>query len=697
MNRKKIRIKGIMILGMLVCASLVSASTLSLTTRQTNDFGDTVITSYNDVYSRFINLLKNNILNRIFVPPFAWSLLNKGTNTYELDSFSSYSELIDFVKNNNEGYSNYWGYYEDSIGMPRISMTKSAAESAVDSSNGVSVGGSSVDFSQTNIQVEGVDEPDTVKTDGTYLYLIANSKIYIVKAYPAEEATVLSKISIDDDLYPSNIFINDDRLIVFSSSYRYPIIDDEIESCWWGGVSTTIIKIFDITDRKNPELVKDVEIDGSYFDARMIGDNIYVISTEYTSSIYYEYDEEKVINLPEITINGVTRKIPSNQIYYVDIPERIDTMTHVVSINIDNNEVTQKSFLLGSSQDMYVSKNNIFLAYTKYDYIQPLDGESYGRSEEKTVLHRISINSGDISYSAQGEVPGSVLNQFSMDEYDGFFRIATTIGNVWELEHKSSNNVYILDEDLELTSSIENIAPGERIYSARFMGEKAYLVTFKKVDPFFTLDLSDPHNPKILGKLKIPGYSDYLHPFDENHIIGIGKDTVEPTESESWGWDFAWYQGLKIAVFDVSDFENPKEMAKIIIGDRGTDSPALYDHKAFLFDREKELLVIPVSLYEISEEIKQQNNGYTGSTYGEFKFQGAYVYKLSLADGFELKGRITHMDDDEMLKTGYYWYGGSSSVTRSLYIGDVLYTLSNSMVKMNNLNTLSEINSVTLE
>jgi uncharacterized secreted protein with C-terminal beta-propeller domain len=375
-------------------------------------------------------------------------------------------------------------------------------------------------------------------------------------------------------------------------------------------------------------------------------------------------------------------------------------MTHVISINIYDDEVNQKSFLLGSSQSMYVSKNNIFLAYTKYNYVYPIPliGGSGDGNIESTILHKISINDGDISYVAQGEVPGRVLNQFSMDEHDGFFRVATTVGNVWDQDVKSSNNVYILDKDLNRISEIEDIAPGEQIYSARFLGGKAYLVTFKKIDPFFTLDLSDPYNPKILGKLKIPGYSDYLHPYDENHIIGIGKDTVEALDSlkESRNLDFAWYQGLKIALFDVSDFKNPKEVAKIIIGDRGTDSPALYDHKAFLFDREKELLVIPVNLFEISDEIKEQYDEDTGSLYGEFTFQGAFVYRLSLENGFEFKGRITHLDDEDILKSGYYGYWGSSSISRSLYIDDVLYTISNNMIKMNNLETLIEINSIKL-
>ena len=650
MNLKNVQIKGILILGMLVCASLVTA--------------------------------------------FSLSPLSRGTYTYELQTFSSYDELIDFLNSNYENYTGYGWLCGDA---PAMEFSKSGRAEAVDN-NGA--GGTSVDFSNTNIQVEGVDEPDIIKTDGTYLYVAADQKIFIVKAYPAEKAIILSEISLESDVYLSSIFITKDRLIVFGTSYKYPLDYDTSEYCWWGGISTTVIKIYDITDRENPEIVKDVEVDGGYFDSRMIGDYIYIIATEYSYNIYSVREGNETINIPEITINDVSRKIPADQIYYVDIPDRLDTMTHVISINIYDDEVNQKSFLLGSSQSMYVSKNNIFLAYTKYNYVYPIPliGSSGDRYGESTILHKISINDGDISYAAQGEVPGRVLNQFSMDEHDGFFRIATTVGNVWDQDVKSSNNVYILDGDLNRVSEIEEIAPGEQIYSARFMGGKAYLVTFKKIDPFFTLDLSDPYDPKILGKLKIPGYSDYLHPYDENHIIGIGKDTVEALDSlkESRNLDFAWYQGLKIALFDVSDFKNPKEVAKIIIGDRGTDSPALYDHKAFLFDREKELLVIPVNFFEISDEIKEQYDDYTGSMYGEFTFQGAFVYQLNLENGFEYKGRITHLDDEDILKSGYYGYWGSSSISRSLYIDDVLYTISNSMIKMNNLETLSEINSIKL-
>jgi uncharacterized secreted protein with C-terminal beta-propeller domain len=370
-------------------------------------------------------------------------------------------------------------------------------------------------------------------------------------------------------------------------------------------------------------------------------------------------------------------------------------MTFVVSIDIYGDKIDQKCFLLGSSQNMYISNNNIYLASQEYNYYYS-SSEGNHQYEQTTVIHKILINNGIISYIAKGKVPGYTLNQFSMDEYNGFFRIAT---QTMDWESKSTTNLFILDKNLNLTSKIENIAPGETMHSARFMSDKAYLVTFKKVDPFFTVDLSNPYNAKIIGELKIPGYSDYLHPYNDNYIIGIGKDTVEPQEQYRWTRDFAWYQGLKIALFDVSDFENPKEVANVIIGDRGTDTSVLNDHKSFLFSRERELLVLPISLYKISDEIKAQNNGYTGNIHGRFAFQGAYVYKLSSENGFKFIGRITHIDNEELPDDNYCYYSGSYSsfVTRSLYIDNILYTISGKMVKMNKLDDLSEINSVVLE
>jgi uncharacterized secreted protein with C-terminal beta-propeller domain len=267
-----------------------------------------------------------------------------------------------------------------------------------------------------------------------------------------------------------------------------------------------------------------------------------------------------------------------------------------------------------------------------------------------------------------------------MDEYRGYFRIATTTGHVSRNgDSTAQNRVYVLDEDLNIVGRLEGLAPGEQIYSARFMGGRAYLVTFKKVDPLFVIDLTDPTNPRTLGELEIPGYSDYLHPYDETHVIGIGKDAVDMGS-------FAWYQGVKIALFDVSDPENPREISSYVIGDRGTNSYALDDHRAFLFSRSKNLLVIPISLAEINEE--QYPDGVPPYAYGEHTWDGAYVFNISTEGGLALKGRITHSDGN--VQPCWGWYDSPNSVKRSLYIENVLYTISDGMVKMNNLADLSD-------
>jgi len=270
-------------------------------------------------------------------------------------------------------------------------------------------------------------------------------------------------------------------------------------------------------------------------------------------------------------------------------------------------------------------------------------------------------------------------------------RVATTVQGTWSEagQTTSKNNVYVLDSMMNIVGRLEDIAPGEKIYSVRYMGDRGYMVTFRQVDPLFTIDLKDPTNPKILGALKIPGYSDYLHPYDENHIIGIGKDTVAMGES-------AYYLGMKMAIFDVTDVGNPVQMFTENIGDRGTDSEALRNHKAFLFSKEKNLLALPITLMEVKNPVIQTDQNYNYPQYGEFSFQGAYVYNIDLVNGFKLKGKITHMTDEEIKKAGSYWYDPQSSVDRILYIDNVLYTLSQKMIKANNLGDLAEKNTLSI-
>ena len=575
-----------------------------------------------------------------------------------LKKFSSYEELKTFIKASSRVRPYF--YQESSRGGSLLSATFSGeSRSALKNAWGLESSAPVVDvpsYSKTNIQVEGVDEADVIKTDGKYIYLISGKNVTIVKAYPAEEAEILFQIELNGTL--KGTFINGDKLVVFEETYINGTL--------------TRIKVYNVSGRENPDLKRDYFTDGNYFNSRMIGDYVYVV-INYGARLV-----EDEVALPKFYSNRGVEEIDTSEIYYSDVPDYSYTFTTIVAVNVQNDEEepTHESILLGAARGVYVSLNNIYITFPE---------------GEMTLIYRIHIEGSKIEFAASGEVHGYVLNQFSMDEYLDYFRIATTTGNVarsWE-QATSKNHVYILDMNLRVVGRLEDLAPGETIHSARFMGNRCYLVTFRKIDPLFVIDLETPDEPRVLGKLKIPGYSDYLHPYDENHIIGVGKETVAAEQG-----DFSWYQGVKISLFDVSDVENPEEIDKYEIGDRGTDSPVLKDHKAFLFDKSKNLLVLPVLVAEIDEE--KYSNGVPPNRRGDYVWQGAYVFDISLDEGLVLKGGITHLDDDaDLMKSGYY-FSSSYSVKRSLYIDNVLYTISDKKIKMNSLETLDEINEVEL-
>ena len=456
--------------------------------------------------------------------------------------------------------------------------------------------------------------------------------------------------------------------------------------------------------------------------------------------------------------SGAERAFPN--IYYFDIPYYSYNFMTISAMNIadSSQEINNDIYLLDSSQNnMFVSKDNIYITFVKRiseeelmidivkevilpklseknrkrieeieeaeNYIlSPQEkiakimmimaafGESLTEKEqeqlgkeikekakqkyediskelEKTIIHKISIDGGDLKYKTAGEVPGVVLNQFSMDEDKGYFRIATTKNRNWSSfddwsEQQSYNNLYVLNDKMKVVGKVEKLAEGEKIYSVRFMQNRAYLVTFKQVDPLFVIDLSSPTNPKVLGKLKIPGYSSYLHPYDETTLIGLGKD--------SGNWDAK----LKLSLFDVSNVGDPKEIDTYVLEGKRSDSIALNDHKAFLFSKDKNLLVIPAS-YEEQGTIED-----AGGIKGVEKiitkyFRGATVFHID-RQGFKLQGKIDHSDGGN---EDNYWgrRGGANSVKRSLYIKNILYTLSEKYLKMNKLdNPAEEIKSLIL-
>jgi uncharacterized secreted protein with C-terminal beta-propeller domain len=506
------------------------------------------------------------------------------------------------------------------------------------------------DFSETNIQVQGVDEADMVKTDGEYIYSLSGNNVFIVKANPPEEAMVMSKITLNTTA--SEIFIKEDKLAVlgnYEQAYK------------------TFVKIYDIADKENPNFEREISTDGEYFTSRMVEEYVYFVSRKPVG-----YSENLV--LPKISYNEKTCEVSVTEIYYCGIPDYFYHFVTIMAINIEDNthEPEHLTLLLGETNILYASLNNIYIAVGR---------NTWSTKSERTLLHRIKIAKDKIDYVAYGEVPGNVLNQFSLDEFEDYLRIATTTGHVARIlsEATSKNHIYVLNMNLDIIGKLEDLAPGEQIYSARFMGERCYLVTFKKVDPLFVIDLKEPSDPQVLGYLKVTGYSDYLHPYDETHIIGVGKETAA-AESE----DFAWYQGVKISFFDVTYVTEPEEIAKYVIGDRGTESPVLHDHKAFLFDKSKKLLVIPILLAE--RKVSGQVPPFTG---GDYVWQGTYVFHISLDEGLVLKGRITHIEHDNIFDAGFH-------VKRALYVGNVLYTISNKKIVMNSLEDLQLIGEIKL-
>ena len=374
-----------------------------------------------------------------------------------------------------------------------------------------------------------------------------------------------------------------------------------------------------------------------------------------------------------------------------------------------------KEVVFGSSENVYSSLDNLYVAHTTYtddeaatDETAPVKAAavqavvarppipSYYSPEPKTQVYKFNFNHVKIQYESKGKVPGTIINQYAMDEYDNHFRIATTVGQTWNEENPSSNNLYVLNDKMEQVGSIENIAPGESIKSVRFMGDKAYVVTFLQIDPLFVISLKNPTQPEILGQLKIPGYSDYLHPYDENHLIGFGHDVDASIDADKIHSANAVYYtavlGMKISLFDVSDVEHPQEMFKEIIGYRNTTSELLNDPKALLFSKDKNIMAFPITVTEKVEGSTDDYNDY------KYTFQGAYFYHIDLTSGFEKESAITHYDnDDDFNKAGYYFYGGEDDIRRIIYIGDHFYTISDSKVKAVDMQNYKEDDVIVLE
>jgi len=642
-------------------------------------------------------------------------------------NFKSTKEFLDFSKSF-EGMGHSGGYRGQIMDMAIAEVAESGATLSK-----VSAPAPGVDFSETNIQVAGVDEADILKTDGEYIYTISNDILYIIKAYPGEDAEIVSTIPYEED-DPQSLFIDGDKLAVFGD---FEDLDFYQDMDFRPSQGMTFFDIYDISDKSEPELLKQYKFEGNYFNARMIDDYVYFVVR---NGIEHRPD----FPTPLVFEDGVRSSMPVVNMHYFNIPYQNPQFVTVHAVNVNNiaENVNSKGVAVEWDQNLYMSQDNMYITYTervdeweierkvRMDILEPsltdadkkliakikeADSDLLNQREkeqkiyeiyqsyinymtqterddleddvenqmlellekmehfEYTVINKISVNDGSINVKYNGKVPGRVINQFSMDEAsDGVFRIATTISQRWSRYDKqrseSTNNIYTLSKTLDMLGELEGLAEGERIYSTRFIGDRLYMVTFRQVDPFFVIDLSNPSNPKELGQLKIPGFSRYLHPYDKDTIIGVGQDATETGRT----------RGLKISLFDVSDVKNPKETAKFITEERYAQSTALTEHKAFLFDREKELLVIPAFSYDWDEG---EGSGYNG----------AFVFKIK-KDEITLRGLIDH---SMAADSGRYYH--QPQVERSLWIKELLYTKSPKLLRINELEDLSSVKNIELD
>lgn len=577
----------------------------------------------------------------------------------EFGTFSSAEEMKEFMLENQ---------FNTSFGFSRIAVDDNLAfsEESPQAASDTSTGNesSSLEFSETNNQVDGVDESDIIKTDGNYIYSLVQNYAYIVDV---NTQTVVSEFEVPG--YPIEMFLNDDQLVIFSRKDIYSFTQDVYLDYWGDFSNETSLLIYDISDRSNPSLTKDIKVEGYFSTARMIDNYVYLITSKSIYGVNENSDMDEIIPQVSEDSGSFSSAAPIPDIAYYG--NQVSAFTTLAALDLTTLDF-ETEVMLGDSNNMYMSLDNLYLATVNYKYDDfpillnsrlavPENSELIPTAAITTDIYKVNIDGLNLTFDDIGSVEGTILNQFSMDESSDYFRVATTTNDFWGWNEESENNVFVLDSEMNTVGELTGLAEGETIYSTRFIGDRLYMVTFETIDPLFVIDLSTATNPTVLGELKIPGFSTYLHPYDEDHLIGIGNEVDQVDE-------FLLRGGLKISLFDVSDVNNPSVKSDLIIGDNGTYSEALYDHKAFLFDGSSDLMVLPVELYENFDD---------SNFYGDYTFSGFYMFDVSLTDGISVLNTV-----GEDIDLDNYTYPIAYNSPRSLYIGDNLYLFNDGLIEV---------------
>ena len=558
-----------------------------------------------------------------------------------LATAEDYDEIYEYIQAERE-------YWEDAASATEESTADSSTgsaearsfDSAGANAESISNTASGKEYSDTNVREEGVGEGDIVKTDGKNLYVVNGEKINIVGA-GSTEMELLVQIEPEEGSYPSEVYAQDGYLAVVYTKSEYSDGTNGYDGYYR---DYTCADVYDVSNPEEPEKIGGITQSGYFNTMRIRGGYVYLLSSFYADTGAARGNQPAYI--PE-----VQGKLISTDCIYMPQGRMGNSYTVISSFDLDDPEGhTDSKAVFGNTGICYVSTENIYITESIY-------GES-DSDVNQTSIRKVSYGEGILEGAGQTKLSGVLNDSFSIDEYDGYLRLVTTVtktegqtrGIVPLLapEPSESNSLYVLDENLKIVGEIRDLAEGERVYSARFVGKTGYFVTFRQVDPLFSVDLSDPAAPKILGELKIPGFSEYLHPYGDGLLLGIGMDVDESGVTT---------EGVKLSMFDISDPSDVREVQKYVIEDMyGTD---VYDYRSVFADVEKNLF------------------GFTAYGSG----QKYYIFSYDENKGFRQEFERT--------------LGGYGS-TRGLYIGDRFYLVSGNTIEAYALDGFEKVGDLVL-
>ena len=532
-------------------------------------------------------------------------------------------------------------------------------------------------YSETNNQVSSVDEGDFIKTVGDYSYILSGGYLVIIDSWPAAQMHEVSRLKLAGA--PAALFVKDDLIWVVSQLYQK---DWEVKPLAMDVRSgqLTRVSLIDISNPATPELVREVSFEGRYVDARRIDNRVYMATTAHLDLYPFlgasgDIDMQKL--LPMFTdrkiIDGVSDESSQlisecGNIYRPETANGTGAIS-IVRFDLDDAQADlSRQSILSNSGLVYANQDHLYIATMEDDFWRwlPVLESNAEQPLPGTTLHKFALGDSP-QYLASGRVDGYLLNQFALDEKDDLLRLVTTTDTWWN-DQPPQNSLFILQQkgaELQLRSRLDQLGkPGERIFAARFLGDQGFLVTYEQIDPLYTLDLSDADNPRVAGELEVPGFSTYLHPIEPGLLLAVGRNVDA--------------NSIKLSLFDTSDFDHPQLLKSLDVGE-GSYSQAEYNHKAFTWYADEQMLALPVSRW---------NRASLADFSQAEVFNGLQLYRVDREAGFKLFGEIDHSSfyRDDANQRWFY----PASINRSFFVSDTeqnsfVYSISPRGIKANAL------------